>query len=408
MKNKTEFFMGFAIVALFLSLAPAALAGNRWYVDGVNGNDSNDCRSSATACKTIGHAISLASSGDGIKVGPATYTENLVIATSLMIIGSGAATTTVDGNHAGAVFTISNAKARVFLSRLTIRNGSAQSGGGINNSGILTINSGTISGNGALWGGGVYNSGTLTINGSNVSGNSVAAGFNTPDQCGGGGIMNYGTLTINNTTVSYNSASTDSQYYPVTWGGGIYNSSGTVTINNGTISDNSVSVGVIWIRRNGAWGGGIYSSNGTVTINNGTVSDNTLGVYGGGDVGGFGIWSSGSAILQNSIIANPGENCNGTMISDGYNLSSDGACNFNGPGDMNNTDPLLAPLGNYGGPTQTMPLHSSSPAIDAGNPNGCADSNGNLLTTDQRGRPRPDQASGVCDIGAVERQKDLC
>jgi hypothetical protein len=47
-----------------------------------------------------------------------------------------------------------------------------------------------------------------------------------------------------------------------------------------------------------------------------------------------------------------------------------------------------------------------SPAIDAGNTNGCTDSDGNLLTTDQRGRPRPDKAGGVCDIGAVERQKD--
>jgi hypothetical protein len=96
------------------------------------------------------------------------------------------------------------------------------------------------------------------------------------------------------------------------------------------------------------------------------------------------------------------------MTSEGYNLSSDNTCNFNGPGDMNNINPKLGKLGNYGGRTQTIPLFSGSPAIDAGNPNGCTDGNGNLLKTDQRGKPRPDpEDNGVgCDIGAYERQRD--
>jgi hypothetical protein len=38
---------------LFLALAPAALASTTWFVDGVNGSDSNDCKSAATACKTM-------------------------------------------------------------------------------------------------------------------------------------------------------------------------------------------------------------------------------------------------------------------------------------------------------------------------------------------------------------------
>jgi hypothetical protein len=95
------------------------------------------------------------------------------------------------------------------------------------------------------------------------------------------------------------------------------------------------------------------------------------------------------------------------MISNCYNLSSDNSCNFNGPGDLNNTDPKLGKLGNYGGPTQTIPLLSGSPAIDAGNPNGCTDGQGHLLKTDQRGKPRPDnEDTGGCDMGAYERQSD--
>jgi hypothetical protein len=59
------------------------------------------------------------------------------------------------------------------------------------------------------------------------------------------------------------------------------------------------------------------------------------------------------------------------VTSDGYNLSSDNTCNLGGPGDLNNANPQLGPLQNNGGTTQTMALLTGSPAIDAGNPNGC-------------------------------------
>ena len=45
------------LLLAFLALSTAALASNAWYVNGVSGRDSNSCISSATACKTIGHAI---------------------------------------------------------------------------------------------------------------------------------------------------------------------------------------------------------------------------------------------------------------------------------------------------------------------------------------------------------------
>jgi hypothetical protein len=59
------------------------------------------------------------------------------------------------------------------------------------------------------------------------------------------------------------------------------------------------------------------------------------------------------------------------------------------------TNPVLASLGNYGGPTQTMPPLPGSPAIDAGD-----DAVTNFLATDQRGLPRLQGAH--VDIGAVE------
>jgi hypothetical protein len=143
-----------------------------------------------------------------------------------------------------------------------------------------------------------------------------------------------------------------------------------------------------------------------VTINNGTVSGNFAeNCYGDGDGGGI----YGNVTLQNTIVANSpyGGDCDGTMTSNGYNLSSDNTCNFHQTGDLNNTNPLLGPLQNNGGPTLTEALLDGSPAIDNGNPSGCTDGQGHLLNTDQRGMPRPDREdSGGCDRGAYERQSD--
>ena len=96
--------------------------------------------------------------------------------------------------------------------------------------------------------------------------------------------------------------------------------------------------------------------------------------------------------------------------SKGYNLSDDGSCNFHNSGDRNNTNPMLGPLQNNGGPTQTQALLPGSPAIDAGNPSGCRDGKGNLITTDQRNYPRPNtediEDKKGCDMGAYEKQSD--
>jgi hypothetical protein len=154
-----------------------------------------------------------------------------------------------------------------------------------------------------------------------------------------------------------------------------------------------------------ALGGGIFNNQGTLTINNSTLTANSA--Y---RAGGIGIYS-GPATLQNTIVADHsatlGANCDGTIVSDGYNVSSDGSCNFNGAGDLNNTDPKLGTLQSNGGPTQTQALLHGSPAIDAGNPGGCTDGNGHLLKTDQRGMPRPDKEdTSGCDMDAYERLSD--
>jgi len=337
-------------------------------------------------------------------VAPATYTENLTINFSLNLIGSGANTTIIDGGGNSTVVTISSTSGLVTLSRFTIRNGSANTGGGIYNSGTLTINQSIVSANrariltnGSTLGGGIYNTAVLILNNSTVTGNAAVATARFEYAYGGGIANNHGTLTINNSTISGNSASLGIvNGSGRAYGGGIANLLGTLVINNSTISGNSARATLFTTSY-----GGAISSGSTATISNTTMSGNSAR-YGGG--------ISGSATLQNTIVANSsGGNCVGvgTITSNGYNLSSDGTCNFNNRGDLNNHDPLLGPLQNNGGPTQTMALLAGSLAIDAGNPAGCTDGNGHLLTTDQRGMPRPDpEDRGGCDMGAYESQND--
>jgi hypothetical protein len=364
-------FATLLFTVFLLALGSTAFASTTWYVNGVSGSDSNNCTSPSTACATIGHAISLASSGDTIMVAPATYTENLAIRISLKILGANATTTIVDGGGVDRVLDIPSASARVELSQLTVQDGEASPGGGISNNGTLTMSNLTVANNKACpghegVGGGISNNGVLAIRNSTVSGNSACGvrvdGILLPGA--GGGISNGGMLTITNSTIAGNGA--------------------------------TVRAGI--------------SNTRTVTINNSTISGNT-GSYNIGGIGNFSGCSPTCVVaLQNSIVANnAGGNCGGTMTSNGYNLSSDGTCNFTGPGDLNNTDPVLGLLQNNGGPTQTMSeTVGSSPTIDAGNPNGCTDSQGHLLTTDQRGYPRPGEYKHDkrCDMGAYESQTD--
>jgi hypothetical protein len=98
----------------------------------------------------------------------------------------------------------------------------------------------------------------------------------------------------------------------------------------------------------------------------------------------------------------------GTVTSLGYNLSIDAAGGdgttgpgglLNGPGDIRNTDPMLGPLQDNGGPTFTCALLPGSPAIDAGDPNFTSP-----LSYDQRGPGYPRVVNGRVDIGAFEVQ----
>jgi hypothetical protein len=388
---------------LSLALASPAMASNTWYADANNGNDNNNCLSASAACKTIGHAIDLAHSGDIIRVAAGTYTENLTITFSLRIVGANACTTIIDGGGIAAVVTIPYKipSSQVTLANVTIRNGfggppaGVGDGGGISSDSDLLIIYSIITGNNAgplgSSGGGVYNgpNGTMDINRSTVSGNTAHYGGGVV--CGGGGRNS---LSIYNSTISDNHAGNT--------GGGILGESCHLTITNDTIVGNTSSGGGSTTE-----GGGITLFSGSLAINNSTVSGNSVLTAGTNNAGGIWVPSNQTVTVQNSILANnTGGNCSGVIVSDGYNLSSDGTCDFNAAGDLINTDPKLGPLLDNGGTRKTMALLPGSPAIDAGSPNGCTDGHGHVLGSDERGYHRPGNPALTtgCDMGAYEVQ----
>lgn len=241
----------------------------------------------------------------------------------------------INGNHSVRVFKV-NSGVTLSLSTLTVTDGTAGSG----------------------MGGGILNNGTVNIDHSTIAGNNARWG---------GGIANIGTLIVSNSTFYGNEVSRQ--------GGGVYSGGAAIVVNS-------------TFKGNGAQhGGGIYSG-GAATVISSTFSGN--GGIGSGVSNGNGVVTLNNTIIVNQI----GGNCSGRIIDGGGNLSyPDTTC----PGV--NTNPMLGPLQDNGGPTWTMALGRGSAAIDAGNDATCvADPVSGL---DQRGVVRPQGAH--CDIGAIEQ-----
>jgi hypothetical protein len=282
----------------------------------------------------------------------------------LVINGPGANLLSVQRPAAGASnFRIFNIASNVIatISGLTIANGNAASdfGGGISNSGTLTLTNTAVYGNSAFFGGGISNGlGTLTVSGSTIAGNSAT---------GGAGISG-GTLNLVNSTISGNMASGN--------GGGI--AVGMVTITNSTIAGNSAS----------GFGGGLFNN----------------------AANGANLTARSTILALNT--ASDGPDVSGPLASQGFNLVGNSSGATISPilftdqvGSAGSPiDPLLNFLRDDGGATITRALLPGSPALDKGDSGG--------LTTDQRGFPRPinlvntPNASGGdgSDIGAFEVQ----
>lgn len=360
---------------------------------------------------------------------------------------------TVSGNHNSRVFDIQTGKTVVMTALKIIHGDVTGAGGGIRNAGTLTLNECEVASNEASTdGGGIYSSGPLTLNGSSVT-------LNTCGDTGGG-IVAEGVLTLDGSTVSTNTSGgngggiyADSATLTLTdcvlsrniasgWpgGGGIDNDNGgSATLTRCTLSGNSSGSNAGGIGNEGTLtlsactlsgnsavndGGAIEHVSGVLMLTSCTLAGNSAKVGGGidgdgtstvrlysctvsgnhaSDKGGGIEETTGTLLLENSLVggntatnSGPDLKCSSINTQAGVNLlsSTDGVGgSFTGIV----ASPFLSPLGNHGGPTQTMPPLPGSPAINAGG--------ATALALDQRGLPRV--VGAAVDIGAVEVQESL-
>ena len=319
-----------------------------------DGSDQPACGASTDPCKTVQYGIEQArlSTSDDITVHIATgtYTETVDIGIwptgrSLTLDGAGASSTTIDANSAGTVLSLGGGS--VVVRDLTLTGGNSASGGG-----------------------GIRTNGDLRLD-------RVEVVDNTSD-AGGGAFVGGGSLTITSSTLAENTGD-------LAGGGALFVSGGVVSIATSTLTGN-----------NGP-GAAIFNSGGTVTVSASTLAAN------GPDNGRNAIVRlGGTTTIESSILSDTG--CEALPVDGGHNVTSDDSCGFD---PANNTvgsvDEIgLAPLGDFGGPTRTMPPKSFSLAafpsdnrVPAGSA-GCPASAG----TDQRGVARPKDDG--CDVGAVE------
>jgi predicted outer membrane repeat protein len=331
---------------------------------------------------------------------------------------------TVSGNTAtnngGGVFNNSSATTTLTYSDVQNNKATNDRGGGLySKGGTLALSDATVSGNTAKGnGGGLYTlGGTTTLYGVTFSKNSAANGgglndhssgtttlsactFSSNSAANGGSLFNYDSLTLINCTVSGNTASSR--------GGALFtNSAGSTYLTNCTVSGNTAS----------SRGGALFNTH-SLTLTNCTVTGNTAGSNGGGLYNAayasysayFGTYTllNGQANLVNTIVSGNGPNdiynnsataqhtTEKSVVSGTNNMigTTLGGGSFSGRHNTVAGNPLLVPLGYFGGPTQTMPLLPGSLAIG----NGINEAG--VPSIDQRGQPRSD---GV-DIGAFQSQ----
>jgi hypothetical protein len=445
--------LGAALLASLCLLAPAAASANTITVD-------STADPGAPGICTVRDAIIAANTnvaangctaGSGLDVvdasgiaGQITLTAALPnISTDIVVLGSGSDQLTITGADTYRPFNVITG-ATAAITDLTITHGFALFGGAISNTGTLTLNGVVVSNSKAQQtgstntfpeAGGIFNQGILHLILSSVIGNAaVATGSTNQNGPEGGGIYSQGTTSLDRSTVSGNQAMADAMGGATTnaIGGGILIAGGTTTIVQSTISGNSASA-TGGASSNSANGGGISGGNVpglTLNIDRSTVTGNsvtagspvataagggisadgttfamTSSTISGNSATSYANFRSGATTrtFKDSIIANPigGGNCSAASTSQGYNIDSGTTCGFNQPTDQPSTDPLLGPLADNGGPTQTMLPQPNSPAIDKGQVTG--------ETVDQRGLQRPwlfditEPTNGDgSDIGAVE------
>lgn len=402
------------VLTALASLSTAATAGV------VGSGTPTSCTEAALTAQFAAGGTVTFNCGAGPQTIPITFTM-FIGSTNPKLTVDGGDTITLDGTGITSGMLAINGSATtlpdVTFKHITFANGNINTGliagGAIQNFGKLTIDTVTFTKNQALGsGGGIFQEPCtgcldpmLTVTHSLFQNNSGGSGGAISME---GGFASVADSTFSGNTAPFAGAIeifSNSTYRVImmidrstftgnasTFGGGAIavenlNSGSSVTITNDTFTGNTATGA-------GGQGSALNLSASPVTVTNCTIAGNTAPPSGGAVL--FGNRTPVNVVTNTIIASNTGGNCSfsgASIFGGGHNIQfGDSTC-----AGMTVANPLLGPLANNGGPTQTMALGAGSPAIDGGD----------SITppTDQRGVSRTDgNGDGIIagDIGAFE------
>jgi hypothetical protein len=289
----------------------------------------------------------------------------------------------IDHNQApnGGGISSNNSNLTAFGAWFSNNTATVDAGGGLiaASGGLSQIYSSVFIDNSASRGGGLFNGGAHTMH-------VVDSVIRENTATMGGGVVGYGTISLERTEVSGNTADGEA---------GLSFDSSSFTLTDVTIANNTSAGG------SSAFGTNQGYASLTGALDHVTITGN-ISSGGGSAI----LISSGSVRIMNSIINSTDGNdacelgvADAYLTSFDYNIGSDATCHLNLSHDHPDTDPMLKPLGNYGGISLSAPPMRGSITIDN------ADPSFSPTDTDQRGSTRTDgDLNGIIipDIGAME------
>lgn len=345
-------------------LSAAALCGNgvldaRETCDDGNGDEGDGCDATcatATCYVPVTHATVAEGIADAtcptVYVAPGVHLGSISITRATTLAGVGAEPAILDAGGTGSVITVASGVTAT-LRKLTLRNGRAAQGAGVNSSGTLTLESVIVTENTAAAdspsGGGIANlGGSLTLTGVQVTKNhltsTAVAGGATPVLTGagivstggivrldGGSLVESNDITVAGTGlpgvvgrgagisatttaltlagasfIRGNAINVDGGIGRATAnGGGLFVNSGSLKVEAGSgIDGNTASAKGIDAGGNigaNARGGGLYATSATLTFDNAFVRDNRAVAQGPRATT---ATAGGAAIFNNTLIAN--------------------------------------------------------------------------------------------------------
>ncbi len=398
-----------------LSSDAGAAGGLVFYVNAaLPGMSVSDCTTPSNTDCGLDNAIDAFNAdttpddADGIVFGSSISTyvstgvviDNTTTGVSLTIFGNGPGTTAITGDLSNSVFRIQGNA--VNISNVTVEDGSAPTGGGIDNEdGSLNVSNDVFTNEQVTYGGGIFNDNGTVIAQDDVFTNNSGA----PSE--GDGIFSLGgDVSAIDDTFANNVATNGS-------GGGILFDGDELFLVSDTFSNDSAT---------GGGGGGALFAAGTVTATNDTFVDDSAGVQGGGAINlfagtlgatddtffndsasdGDGITNQfGTVAVSNSIL--DGAPCAGAGVIDGgYNVESDDSCGFGSTDVVNSASIDLAATLSPNGSTispETLAIGPGSSALLEVPSADCS------VHNDERVEPRPGYlGQGACDAGAFEYQ----